>query len=114
MTLKYLSTLTMPMITGFLLTTQSMIFQKSLREVEELLGDWIFQFSIDDRSLPQYVTGENIALMLTTENAKLGENVGSLNFDVTNSYFKSFFDSKNIYSRCWIRIYFKIFWPTIE
>lgn len=64
----------------------------------KLAGDWVFQFSIDDRSLPQYVTGENIALMLTTENTKLGENVGSLNFDVTNSYFKSFFDSKNIYS----------------
>ena len=61
-------------------------------------GDWSFQFSIDDRSVPQYITGENIALSLTTENTKLGENVGSINFSNINSYFKSFFESKNISS----------------
>jgi hypothetical protein len=59
-------------------------------------GNWTFQFSITDRSAPQYTMGENISLILATDNTKLGANTGSLNFNISNSYFKSFFESKNI------------------
>ena len=43
-------------------------------------GNWNFQFSIDDRSVPEYKTGENIFLILGTDNTKLGTNAGNLLF----------------------------------
>ena len=61
------------------------------------LGSWSFQFSIDDRSAPQYKTGESIGLTLQTDNTKLGQNSGTLNFGILYPYLKSFFESKNIH-----------------